>query len=78
MTLQPIRLNICACCGFDVARIRPAPCGFRVSCDPESGGCGAESDHALTEAEAVARWNNSELAASVLRAAEIRKRERAA
>lgn len=74
MSWQPVRMSLCACCGFDVARVVPAPDGFRGLCDPERGGCGAETDHALTEAEAVARWNNTDHAAALLRAAEVRRR----
>ena len=74
MILFPIRLNVCAYCGFDVARVVPVLDGFRGLCNPDLNGCGAETDHALTEVEAVALWNNSGFAAAALRVAEVRRR----
>jgi hypothetical protein len=58
MSWQPINLAVCPCCGFDVARIAPASDGFRVICDMERGGCGAEGGSAKTEPGAVGLWNN--------------------
>lgn len=59
MSWQAIRLDLCPCCGFDVAAIYPAPDGFRVRCAVEKGGCGADSAPGQTEAEAAIRWNSN-------------------
>lgn len=47
----------CPCCGRDVARVQPAADGFRMICDPDVAGCGAESALGDTEAEALNLWN---------------------
>ena len=51
------KVAACAYCGRDLTRIYSAVGGFRVMCDPEQGGCGAESNTGATEALAVAEWN---------------------
>ena len=57
MTWQLIKLALCPSCDFDVARVAPVADGFRVICDPERGGCGAEGGFAQTEPGAVGLWN---------------------
>lgn len=57
MSWQAVNLALCPCCDFDVARVAPVADGFRVICDPERGGCGAEGAVAKTEPGAVGLWN---------------------
>ncbi len=57
MTWQAINLALCPCCDFDVSQVVPVADGFRVICDAERGGCGAEGGLAQTEPGAVGLWN---------------------
>lgn len=59
MSWQAINLALCPCCDFDVARVAPVADGFRVICDLERGGCGAEGGSAKTEPGAIGLWNGS-------------------
>jgi hypothetical protein len=59
MTWQPINLALCPFCDFDVARASQVADGFRVICDLERGGCGAEGGVALTVPGAVGLWNGN-------------------
>ena len=58
MTWQSVNLALCPCCDFDVAQVAPVADGFRVICDPERGGCGAEGGTAKTEPGAIGLWNS--------------------
>lgn len=57
MSWHMINSAVCPCCGRDVARCLPAPDGYRVICDPELMGCGAEGAAGDTETEALTIWN---------------------
>ena len=48
---------VCPCCGRDVARVTRAPDGWRMICDPDRNGCGAEGAVGDTEPEAMIIWN---------------------
>lgn len=50
-------LGLCPICGRHLARCHVASGGFKVSCDPDRGGCGAEAALGLTSDEAVQWWN---------------------
>lgn len=56
MSFKPVWLNVCSC-KYDVAELRDGPGGWRVVCDPELGGCGAEGGAEASPALAVATWN---------------------
>lgn len=58
MIWRQIYLRPCDCCGRDVARVFPCADGWKVSCDMDAGGCGADVQAAASEALAVDRWNN--------------------
>lgn len=47
----------CPICGSGLSRIIRATDGFRVACDSDMGGCGAESALGTTQEEAVRLWN---------------------
>jgi hypothetical protein len=57
MIMRSVFVAVCPVCGYDVARVLAAVGGFRVICDPEGNGCGAEGCLAPSEGEAVALWN---------------------
>ena len=50
-------LGACPVCGRQNARGHRVSGGFKVTCWPEDGGCGAESALGLTAAEASHWWN---------------------
>ena len=79
MIWRAIFVATCPICGRDVARVFSAPKGFAVMCDPESGGCGAESVGASSEALAIENWNQcpSPAARAVAQAAWDRSARRA-
>lgn len=76
MIWRSIFVATCPICGRDVARVFSAAGGFAVACDTESGGCGAESVAAASEALAIESWNQSPSPAA--RAVAQAARERAA
>lgn len=57
MSIRPIFVAVCPFCGYDVARAVAAESGWRVVCDPECSGCGAQTAVRPTEGEAVTSWN---------------------
>lgn len=57
MSMLTLYASVCPCCGRDVARITQAADGFRMICDPELNGCGAEGSVGDTESEALTIWN---------------------
>lgn len=58
MTSHPdLPLGACPICGRDLGRVFAVHGGFKVSCDPDRGGCGAEAALGLTYGEAVHWWN---------------------
>lgn len=50
-------LGNCPVCGRQCARAHRVSGGFKVTCWPEEGGCGAESSLGMTAAEAGHWWN---------------------
>lgn len=59
MIWRAVWVDTCRICGRDVARVFNTAGGFAVACDTESGGCGAESVAAASEALAIDAWNNA-------------------
>jgi hypothetical protein len=57
MSFITLQAAICPCCGRDVARVTAAANGFRMICDPDRNGCGAEGAVGNTEAEGLNIWN---------------------
>lgn len=61
MSAQPATLGACPVCGRQCARPHAVSGGFKVTCWPEGGGCGAESSLGMTAAEAAHWWNEGAL-----------------
>ncbi|MFO1203003.1 MAG: hypothetical protein U1E58_10255 [Tabrizicola sp.] len=61
MNAQSNGLGLCPVCGGQYARGHRVSGGFKVTCWPEDGGCGAESALGLTSAEAAHWWNSGAL-----------------
>ncbi len=57
MTQPDFIMGACPYCGCELGRIIHATDGFRVACDSDAGGCGAEAALGRTQADAVFHWN---------------------
>lgn len=70
-----LTLGRCPVCGKHLARVFRVTDGFKVSCDPDQGGCGAEAARGVTPGDAADRWNgarNAVLAFHLIAAAKRR------